>query len=145
MTEAMGDWGAYELSRRLSLSLRQREIVIDRTTARCGCEYEWGVHIALFAARAELTGQQVRSLTHGRPEDACWTDERERLLVRAADALHETSTIGDGLWADLVTAFAEPQLLDLLFLCGWYHAISYAANAAGVALEPDAPRFADVA
>ncbi len=87
----------------------------------------------------------MRSLTHGQPDDACWTEERERLLVRAADALHETSTIGDGLWAQLVTAFTEPQLLDLMFLCGWYHAISYAANAAGVALEPDAPRFADVA
>ena len=33
------------------LSLRQREIVIDRTTARLGCEYEWGVHIAFFAER----------------------------------------------------------------------------------------------
>ena len=27
------------------LSLREREIVIDRTCARTGCEYEWGVHI----------------------------------------------------------------------------------------------------
>ena len=27
------------------LTLRQREIVIDRTCARCGCEYEWGVHL----------------------------------------------------------------------------------------------------
>src|SRR5690349_23110575 len=33
------------------LSLRQREVVIDRTTARLGCEYEWGVHIALFAGK----------------------------------------------------------------------------------------------
>src|SRR5471030_3386565 len=33
------------------LSLRQREILIDRTTARLKCEYEWGVHIAFFAER----------------------------------------------------------------------------------------------
>lgn len=26
-----------------SISLREREIVIDRTCARCGSEYEWGV------------------------------------------------------------------------------------------------------
>jgi hypothetical protein len=31
MTQAMGPWGGYELSRRLSLSMREREIVIDRT------------------------------------------------------------------------------------------------------------------
>src|SRR4051812_18157539 len=38
-----------------ALRLRQREIVIDRTTGRLGCEYEWGVHIAFFAERAGLT------------------------------------------------------------------------------------------
>ena len=32
------------------LSLRQREIVIDRTCALNKCEYEWGVHVAIFAA-----------------------------------------------------------------------------------------------
>jgi hypothetical protein len=29
-------------------------------------------------------------------------------------------------------------------LAGWYHAISFTANAARVALEADAPRFDDV-
>jgi len=38
---------------------------------------------------------------------------------------------------------ADDQVLDLLLLAGWYHAISYAANATGVALEAGAPRFAD--
>src|SRR5581483_1198808 len=41
------------------LSLRQREIVIDRTTARLGCEYEWGVHIALFAAKVGFGEEEV--------------------------------------------------------------------------------------
>src|SRR5690606_19779593 len=45
MTQAMGTWGRYELSRELSLPMRDREIVIDRTCARCRCEYEWGVHV----------------------------------------------------------------------------------------------------
>jgi hypothetical protein len=49
MAMAMRQWGGYELSRQLSLSMRQREIVINRVTALCGCEYEWGVHIAFFA------------------------------------------------------------------------------------------------
>ena len=35
--------------------------------------------------------------------------------------------------------------LDRHLLCGWYHAISFAANAARVPLEDGAPRFADVA
>src|SRR5581483_6556445 len=55
MSEAMADWGSYELSRRLSLSMRDREVVIDRTCARCGCEYEWGVHVAFFGERVGLS------------------------------------------------------------------------------------------
>lgn len=143
--EAMGGWGAHELSRRLSLPLRWREIVIDRTCARCGCEYEWGVHVAFFADRVGLTPTQVTSLTHGGADDPCWTDPVERLLVRAIDELHDGSDIGDDLWASLAEHLDDAQLLDLLLLCGWYHAISFAARAARVDLEPGAPRFADVA
>jgi hypothetical protein len=40
-TRAMHQWGRYELGRELSLSMREREIVIDRTCARSRCEYEW--------------------------------------------------------------------------------------------------------
>src|ERR1700744_6366577 len=32
------------------LPLRVRELLILRTTARCGSEYEWGVHVAGFAS-----------------------------------------------------------------------------------------------
>jgi hypothetical protein len=42
-----------------SIGLREREIMIDRTTARCGSEYEWGVHVAFFAAKAKLTADQT--------------------------------------------------------------------------------------
>ena len=47
------------------LSLREREIVIDRTCALNGCEYEWGVHVAAFAEAAHLTEEQVRATVHG--------------------------------------------------------------------------------
>ena len=145
MTAAMSGWGGYELSARLSLTLRDREILIDRTCARCGCEYEWGVHVSFFADRAGLSGPQLTSLTHGRPADECWTDERDRLLIESADALHDSAVIGDDLWLRLARVFREEQLLDLLMLCGWYHAVSFAANSARVSCEDGAPRFADLA
>jgi alkylhydroperoxidase family enzyme len=143
MATAMGEWGGYELSRRLSLTLRDREIVIDRTCARCGCEYEWGVHVAFFAERAEFTTDQITSLTNGRATDPCWTDPRDRVLIEVTDALHDDADLGDELWQRLRTHLSEEQALDLFMLAGWYHAISYAANAARVDLEPGAPRFAD--
>ncbi|MFD9561731.1 carboxymuconolactone decarboxylase family protein [Streptomyces sp. NPDC059994] len=143
LTEALHAWGAYQLSRRLSLGLRDREIVIDRTCALCGCEYEWGVHVQRFAPRAELNAAQIRSLTHGTRTDPCWETERDRLLIEAADALHAHHDIDDALWDRLATEFSPEQLLDLLMLCGWYHAISYTARATRLPLEPGTPRFSD--
>jgi alkylhydroperoxidase family enzyme len=144
MTEAMGGWGSYELSRSLSLSMRDREIVIDRTCARCGCEYEWGVHVAFFAERVGLGQRQIASLTAGTADDECWADERDRLLIRTVDALHEDADIPDGLWQALANVFSEENLLDLLLLCGWYHAISFVARAARVPLEAGAPTFGSI-
>lgn len=144
MAMAMRSWGGYELSKALSLSMRDREIVIDRTCARCGCEYEWGVHVAFFAERAGLSSAQVASLTVGGPDDACWTDERDRVLIDAVDSLHDSSDLPDALWDRLRSMLDERQVLDLLMLTGWYHAISFAARAGRITLEPGAPRFADV-
>src|ERR1700756_422621 len=47
------------------LSIREREIVIDRTCALTGCEYEWGVHVEAFATAAQLTGEEVRATVLG--------------------------------------------------------------------------------
>ena len=145
MTEAMRGWGSYELGRHLSVGRREREIVIDRTTARRGCEYEWGVHVAFFAAAVGLDDEQIRSLTHGGPGDACWTDDRDRLLLELVDSLCDTADVADELWARLTEEFTDPQLLDLQLLCGWYHAISFVARASRVPLEPGAPTFATYA
>jgi len=142
MTDAMSGWGSYELSKRLALSLREREIAILRTCARCGCEYEWGVHVAYFAERAALTREQLRSLTHGTPSDPCWS-ESERALVSACDALHDSADLDDERWKSLAASHQPAQILDLLLLCGWYHAISFAARGARVPLEAFAPRFSE--
>jgi hypothetical protein len=145
MAKAMGTWGSYELSRGLSLPMRDREIVIDRTCARCGCEYEWGVHVAFFAERVGLNQNQIVSLTFGSADDGCWDREGDRLLIRAVDAMHDGADIPDDLWGQLGATFSQANLLDLLFLCGWYHAISFAARCTRVPLEAGAPTFASVA
>jgi len=142
MAEAMVGWGRYELSKELSLSMRQRELVIDRVTARCGAEYEWGVHVAYFGERVGLTDAQVSSLVSGGPADACWAAD-EAALLGAVDELHATSDITDATWSAL--DLTDEQRLDLLLLAGWYHAISYVARAARVPHEDGAPRFADYA
>jgi alkylhydroperoxidase family enzyme len=145
MTAAMRPWGAYELGRALSIGRREREIVIDRTCARCGCEYEWSVHVAYFAEKVGFDRAQITSLAHGAATDGCWTDEREAVLLELVDQLHDTADVDDALWARLAAHYSDEQLLDVLLLTGWYHAISYAANGARVEHESGAPTFADYA
>src|SRR5215831_9817505 len=67
-----------------SITLREREIVIDRTCARCGSEYEWGVHVAFFGPRAGLTPQQLAATCAADPDDpeSPAFPPRERLLLR---------------------------------------------------------------
>ena len=76
------------------LTIRQREIVIDRVTASCDAEYEWGVHIAVYADKAGLTERQIASLVTGGPDDACW-DDADRVLIRLCDALQQHCTVDD--------------------------------------------------
>jgi alkylhydroperoxidase family enzyme len=68
------------------LTLREREIVIDRTCARTGCEYEWGVHVATFADAAGLTEAQVRATVLDGADAPCWSPA-EQALIAAVDAL----------------------------------------------------------
>jgi alkylhydroperoxidase family enzyme len=140
---AIHAWGRYYLSRQLALSLRHRELIIDRTTALCGAEYEWGIHISAFADKAELTAEQTRSVTAGSPDDTCW-DSGDRAVLRAVDALHARNDLGDDDWAALVEAVGPDGAIDVLLLCGWYHAISYVARAARLDQEPGTPTFASV-
>jgi alkylhydroperoxidase family enzyme len=123
-----------------NLTLRQREIVIDRITALSGSEYEWGVHIAFFAKRAGLDEAMQRSLVHGGADDACWTAE-DRLLILACDQLHRHCDLNDGIWVELRGVFSENALIEILMLAGFYRTVSYLTNALRLPLEVHAARF----
>jgi alkylhydroperoxidase family enzyme len=124
------------------LTIREREIVIDRVTAGCDAEYEWGVHVSAYAAKAELTEAQIASLTAGGPDDSCWADE-ERILIRLCDSLHDSCTVDDELWSDVARFHSEEAIIELLMLAGTYRTVSYLVNGLRLPLEPNARRFTD--
>ena len=136
LARGIAGWGHYYLSRRSALTLRDRELVIDRTTALCGADYEWGVHVAVFADKVELTSGQLASLANGDASDECWPDPTDRAVLRAVDQLHATNDLADEAWSELVTAIGENGALEITLLCGWYHAISYTTRALRLSLEP---------
>ncbi|MGH8529633.1 MAG: carboxymuconolactone decarboxylase family protein [Nevskiales bacterium] len=123
-----------------SITLRQRELMILRTTARCGAEYEWGVHVAAFGAKAGWTPAEVGASARGTADDPAWKQD-ERLIIRLADELHETQVASDTLWGELQASFQPEQIIELIMLAGLYHAVSYLINALQIQLENAAPRF----
>lgn len=124
------------------VTMRQREIVIDRTTALCGAEYEWGVHVTTFAEHVGLSAEHVGSLTRGDSSDHCWLEE-ERALIDLCDALHRTAAVGDELWSRLTRNFTGEAILELFLLVGFYHTTSFLVNGLDLPLEPGMARFAD--
>ena len=124
-----------------TLDPADRELVIQRTCARCGCEYEWGVHAAVFGPQVGLTGDRLAAtVTAAADDEASWT-AREALLVALVDELHDTATISDATWKALIAHYDAAQLVELVALAGQYHAVSFMANALGVEHEDAAERF----
>jgi 4-carboxymuconolactone decarboxylase len=117
-----------------------REVLLHRTCARCGCEYEWGVHAVAFGRPLGMSEEQLRSTVLGGPDDPVWSD-RQRLLVRLADELHETATVSASLWTELSDNWDSAQLIELIATAGFYHLVSFTANAARVEPEPFAELF----
>jgi alkylhydroperoxidase family enzyme len=122
------------------LSLHEREIVIDRTTALNGCEYEWGVHVAIFAVAAKLTEAQVRATVLETANAACW-NSAEQALIAAVDALHHRSTWSEREFAALREHYDDNKILEIIQLSGAYRTISCLANALDLPLEENAARF----
>ena len=122
------------------LPLREREIVIDRTCALNRCEYEWGVHVAIFAGAAELSDEHIRATVKGEADAPCWS-ATEQALIAAVDALHHRATLTDAEFAALSEHYDDDQILEIIMLCGVYRTVSYLANGLALPLEENAARF----
>jgi alkylhydroperoxidase family enzyme len=124
---------------------RLREVMILRTSALAGAEYEWGVHATSFGAAVGLSSAQVRATARGSADDGAaddpvW-DGAERAVFRLADQLHAGADVSDALFAELAAHFSHEQVIELCLTAGWYHAIAYVINTARIPLEPWAERF----
>ncbi|MET0388300.1 MAG: carboxymuconolactone decarboxylase family protein [Polyangiales bacterium] len=125
------------------LTVREREIVILRVCANNRSEYEWGVHVFSFGAKARFTPEQVAATLE--PSAAAGFDAgfdaKEQLLLRLCDELAVGTQVSDGLWAELAAVYSEEALLELLLLNGFYRTISILTNTLQMPLETYAARF----
>lgn len=117
----------------------EREIVILRTCARAGSEYEWGVHAVVYAPQVGLSEEQLRSTVLGSADDDVWS-ERQQVLMRFADELYSTATISDALWP-VMNRWSAEQLVELVTIAGQYRLVSSITNAFRIPSEGSARRF----
>ena len=130
------------LDRGSPLAMREREIVILRVTANNGCEYEWGVHVAAFAAHVGLDRRAVSATRAAVQPDDLWT-AREGLLIRAVDGLCHDGRLNEETRSAFEATFTQAEQLEILALAGNYHTVSFVANVARLPPESFAARFAD--
>ncbi|MCG8611934.1 MAG: carboxymuconolactone decarboxylase family protein [Pseudomonadales bacterium] len=123
-----------------SISIADRELVILRVCALTGAEYEWGVHVAGFAAKSGFNPEQISNTCEGVINSSLWSSEQQ-LLIRLVDELHSTSNVSEILWSELSDAYQPDQLIELVMLAGLYHAVSFVVNACHIEKEPFAPSF----
>jgi alkylhydroperoxidase family enzyme len=106
------------------------ERVILRVADNCACEYERVQHERL-ALVAGLSAEEVQRVRQG--PDAEDRSPRQRLLLRAADALHAERTISAELWQELSGKLSEIELIELCMLTGHYEMLAMTLNALAVA------------
>ena len=127
MMNAMLPLGAYFLGPSGPLPLRLRETLILRTCAQCGCDYEWGVHVAGFADAAGLSKSDLHHLAHSGADMSCWSGQ-ESTLIRAVDVLCASVNLPQAIAVDLGKYWDEATILAIVIMIGWYRIIATVAN-----------------
>ena len=114
-----------------TLPARDREVLILRTAANTGADYEWGNHLPL-GRHVGLTDEEMSDLATTAADGA---NTHDALLVRAADELHVDNVIGDATWAELAAVYDEAQLIELCMVVGQYHLVAVTLNARRIQRE----------
>jgi alkylhydroperoxidase family enzyme len=117
------------------LSRVDRELLTLRVAWRCGSWYEWAQHVEL-ARKAGLTVAEIGRVVDG-PFAGGW-GPRQRVLLQAADELHDRRVVTDGTWQALSDELSERQLIELCLLVGHYEMLAMTLNSLGVEPEPPA-------
>ncbi|WOH84280.1 hypothetical protein RX327_14660 [Bradyrhizobium sp. BEA-2-5] len=105
-----------------------------RVTGRCQNAFEWTLRVHYFADNAGLTEAQLRASVHGTADDTCW-ESGDRILIRLADELHDTATIGDALWDDMRPVITDEAILQRILLAGHYRTNAYISKGLRVPVE----------
>jgi alkylhydroperoxidase family enzyme len=115
-----------------SLSPREKELIILRTSWLKKSEYEYVQHLILGARVGLLDEDFVRIQIGSKAEG--WQPQ-DRALIQAVDDLHQESKIGDNTWELLNPHYNHQQILDVICLMGYYSTLAMAISSFNIPLE----------
>lgn len=118
------------------LPVRDREILILRSSWLCRSGYEWGEHVAIGKANG-LTTEEIEAITVG-SSDPIW-NSHDRALLRAAEELADVAMISDETWATLAETYDARQMIELPILLGQYRGTAYWLNCLRIPLREGNP------
>lgn len=118
-----------------TLPPRETELVILRVAHLRQCTYEFDHHVDL-SKRAGVTEADLERVLIGSQADG-WT-EREQVVLRAVEQLHEGNDVDDASWADLRRHLSEPDAIELVLLAGHYEML--ATFIGTLRIQPDGHR-----
>jgi len=124
---------ANQVFMRSDIPPRQKEIIILRTAWLCQSEYEWEHH-RMGSLRAGLfTENVINRIKQG--SDAEGWDSFDGTLIRAVDELYAENCISDSTWKVLSERYKTNQILEILFIVGYYNLLALAMNSLGAQVE----------
>ena len=112
---------------------REKEIIILRIAWLSQSEYEWEHHVAGSKQAKLFSDDMINRIKQG-PDAEGW-DSFDVTLVRAVDELYAKNCMSDSTWKKLSGRYKTNQLIEILFIVGYYNLLALIMNTLGAQVE----------
>ncbi len=112
---------------------REKEIIILRIAWLSQSEYEWEHHVAGSKQAKLFSDDMINRIKQG-PDAEGW-DSFDVTLVRAVDELYAKNCMSDSTWKKLSGRYKTNQLIEILFIVGYYNLLALTMNTLGAQVE----------
>lgn len=119
-----------QLMARSGLPPRDRQILILRTAALCGEDYE-ATHHAIISRNLGLTDAEIEAVRTG----GAGLAEADRILTQAADELVREHRLRDATWERLAGRYSPERLIEIVVLVGDYTMLSMVTRSLDIRFE----------
>ena len=128
-------WGLFanQVFIRSDIPPREKEIIILRTAWLCQSTYEWEHHKAGCLRGGLFTEDVINRIKEGSEAEG-W-DSFDASLIQAVDELYTENCMSDSTWKILSERYKENQIIEILFIVGYYSLLAMTMNSLGAQVE----------